>query len=112
MRVTEPIIDAPLVTDHPLLIKKQRLRGARHAEQFGHALIGVMEHRKGHLEIPGLLDQLFARHAGVRVDADDLQALLLIGVLELLELRQVQVCHRTTLAHDKQDNDVLVLEVR
>jgi len=75
VRVTEPIVDSPLVTDHSLRIKKQRLRRTRHAEQLGHALIGVVEHRKGHFESTGLLGQLFPRHSGIRVDADDLQAL-------------------------------------
>ncbi len=76
------------------------------------ARVRIVKNRQRHLELLDVLRDVGRRRAGIRVDADDLETLLLVLMSQTGHLLQVQVGDGAALAHEEDDHHRLVAVVR
>src|SRR5689334_12317493 len=80
---TELVIDSSLVADPPFGVENKRLWCALSAEVIGHAISFILQHRERNSVLLGVFGNALGGVLTVRVDSQELDALLRIGLVEL-----------------------------
>ncbi len=106
------IVDAPMVADPPVRIQHEHFRGSSGLHGVGQAMSHVFQQRKIECMLGFVGRQLGQTVLTIRVDTDDRDASILVGVIQFIQPRTIQSSERAFHAQKGDHHDGRFIRTR